>query len=415
MRVKRTIAVLGAIALFGAALPLTSASAGLTQTFTVKMGLGVPKGFSMRVLAPTVGKTATIRIHEGDTVNFKGGAILLPVGQGPQAWKADYATDLDSPFGNFASDPDPDLTAPFPTNAAYKFGLGFIGQGVECGADQASQCEYDGSDNNPVEGILYGGDRFEFGNNQFVQINAEPGETIWAMSGFGAVNNKTTLRIQVVPPGDDTTTQAAIDAAKHELADLEKDTAVALDEKLRKETSKHTTQNGTTVWDAYAGFDTATIALIAMYPTKLVVEKGDKVRWHFSQLQTEDHTVTFPFDHAKDLANNGVVPVCDPDGGGGEGPDTFTVDFETISCTKGDGELELDLTNTMVKRAGDGEFPGGKEHSGVRGSNIPEAPLFPPTEASYDLKFTDTSSTEGYRYACAIHGGFMDGFVIVKP
>ena len=95
MRSRRKIAVLGALALLGTALPLTTVSAGTEQTFTVKMGLGVPKGFSARALAPTVGKTATIRVHEEDTVNFKGGATLLPVGQGPQAWKADYATDLE--------------------------------------------------------------------------------------------------------------------------------------------------------------------------------------------------------------------------------------------------------------------------------------------------------------------------------
>ena len=410
LRSRRHIAAVGAIALLGAALPITSAQGGAPVPITVQMGLNVPNGFSTRALAPTEGKAATIRVHEGAIVNFKNGATLLPVGQGPLAWKADYASDIDSPFGPFDSDPDPDLTEPFPSQASYKLGPGFLGIPSECGAAD-NECVFSGANSDPVEGTLAGGDRGNF----YVQIEAKPGETIWAVPGFGPVNMKTALRIQVVDPLATPTSQAAIDNAKAKLVELERDTAEALDAKLRKTRSKHVNAQGQTVWDAYAGFDTATIALLQMYPAKLVINKGDKIRWHFSQLQVEDHTVTFPFNYAKDLSENGFLPVCDPDGDEGEGPDEFTVDFETFSCPNVEDTLELDLTDEFVAKKGNGEFPGGKEHSGVRGANIPEAPLVPPTEAPFDLKFTDANMGDGYRYACAIHGTFMDGKVFVRP
>jgi plastocyanin len=412
-KLKRT-AALGALALVASLVQVGTASAA--ETFTVQLGLGVPKGFSARALAPREGTTATINIHKGDTVNLVGGANLLPVGQGPLAWKADYATDLDDPFAPFFSDPDADLTEPFPTDAPYKFGPAFIGAPAPCGDDATSQCVFDGSNSNPVTGTLAAGDRSGSDGNWFVRIDANPGQTIWAAPSFGPVNIKTTLRIQVVANNETATTQTAIDAAKAELTTLERDTARALDAKMRRTSTKHKTKSGTVVWDAFAGVDTQTIALLAMYPANLVIHKGDKVRWHFSALQVEDHTVTFPFGYAageNGLANNGVVPVCDPDGDGGEGPDTFTVDFETFECADPTDELELDLTRELVSKSGDGKFPGGKEHSGVRGSNIPETPDTPPNDAPYDLKFTK-KNLDGYKYACAIHGGFMKGFVTVK-
>ena len=415
MRKLKRFAALTAVALVASLTQIGTASAA--ETFTVQMGLGVPKGFSARALAPMEGKAATIRIHKGDTVNLNGGGFLLPVGQGPLAWKADHGTDIDGTWAPFWSDPDADLTDPFPTDAPYKFGPAFLGvPSQDCGDDLASQCVFSGNDPDPVTGTLFSGDRFEGDGNWFVRIDANAGETVWAVPAFGPVNMKTALRIQVVPNPDPATTQAEIDAAKAELTTLERDTAKALDAKLRRTSTKHTTKNGTVVWDAYAGFDTQTIALLQFYPANLVIKKGDKVRWHISQAIVEDHTVTFPFSYAagdNGIGATGVVPVCDPDGDGSEGPDNFTVDFETFTCPDPGDELELDLQMPFISKTGDGKFPGGKEHSGIRGANIPETPNTPGSEAPYDLRFTKKNLT-GYRYACAIHGGFMDGRVIVK-
>jgi plastocyanin len=415
LRKIKVLAAVAAVSMIATLFQVGSASAA--TTFTVKMGVGVPFGFSARAMAPVEGKSATIQIHDGDTVNFKGGAYLLPEGQGPLAWKADYATDIDSPFGPFDSDPDADLEDPFPTDAPYKFGPGFVGQPAPCGGDPSSQCVFDGSNSNPVSGTLAGGDRSGTENNFYVRIDANQGQTIWAAPGFGPVNLKTALRIQIVATNVTGTTQAEIDEARAKYTELERDSAIALNNRLVKKSTKHVTKGGTTVWDAYAGFDTATIALLQMYPRKLVVHKGDKVRWHFSQAQVEDHTVTFPFNYAageNGIGATGVVPVCDPDGDGGEGPDQFTVDFETFQCPEPGDTLELDLQRALVEETGDGKFPGGKEHSGVRGANVPVTPETPNPEGAYDLKFTKTNS-KGFKYACAVHGGFMKGFVVVKP
>jgi plastocyanin len=325
-------------------------------------------------------------------------------------------TEVDSPFANFLSDPDADLSEPFPTDAPYKFGPGFLGQPTPpCGADAASQCAYNGHNSDPVAGVLFAGDVSANDNNFYVRIDANPGETLWAIGEFGGVSIKSVLRIQVVADNATATTQAEIDAAKAQYGALEKDTALALDAKLRKMSTKHKTKSGVTVWDAFAGFDTGTIALLQWYPNKLVIHKGDKVRWHWEQGNNEDHGTGFPFDYGKQQLNEGVVPVCDPDGDNGDGPDTFTVDFETFSCPQGDGDLELDLQREFIAGTGDGKFPGGHEGSGIRGANLPETADTPGTDAAWDVKFTKTSPDKGFKYLCTIHGGFMKGFVVVKP
>jgi plastocyanin len=416
---RRRLSVIASAALTALlVIPTFTGSASAATTYTVQMFVGIPKGFSLRVMAPMTGKAPTVQIHKGDTINLVGGATLLPVGLGPLDWRANYASDVDQPWGPVLTDPDADLTDPFPTVAPLKFGPAFFGiSSDDCGGDLASQCVFDGSDSDPVTGPLVGGDREPYDNNMFVRIDANPGETLWATQMFGPSSFKTVLRIQVIPNGDTATTQDQIDSAKTTLRALERDTAAALDAKLRRTSTKHKLPSGVTVWDAFAGYDTQTFTLLQMYPAKLVVHKGDKVRWHFAQDDVDDHSVTFPFSYAagnNGIGATGVVPVCDPDGDNSDGPDEFTVDFDTFQCPNPGDELELDLQAVFLKKTGDGKYPGGKEHSGIRGGNLPETVFTPPTDGPYDLRFTK-AKLKGYRYACAIHGGFMDGFVVVKP
>lgn len=397
-----------ALAVVAVVTGLLAPSARAATTLTVQIGADVPKGFSSRMYAPQVNGISTIKIHMDDIVNLKGGAGILPVGTGPHEFYSDNGGGLDEPFGFFASDPDADLTDPFPSDAPYKINP-ILTQVVNCGATEDDPCVYDGTG-----GIFNPGDRFPFDGNTFVQIAAQPGDVFWAVTLY-APNRHNVMKIMVVPGGEDTTTQAEIDAAYEHMRAVDVDTAQALDAKLSKTATKHKDkQTGNWVYDAYAGYDTGVIALFAMYPAKIALNEGDTVRWHFDQLEIEIHTATFPFNEGLRIAGEGFLPVCDPDGDAGAGPDSFDVDFETFTCPPGSGDLELDLSRELTAQAGNGKFPGGIESSGVRGLMVPSAPDLPGGGDPWDVKFTKASGKKGYKYLCAVHGSEMSGKIVVK-
>ena len=212
------------------------------------------------------------------------------------------------------------------------------------------------------------GDREPYDGNFFVQIDANPNETVWG-TGLYDPTKDISLRIDVVPGGEDTTTQAEIDAAFDHFHDLDVDEAKAIDAKLRKKATSHNV-GGNKVWDAYVGYDTNVLAIFAMYPKKIVLNKGDTVRYHFDQLNIELHSAVLPVERALDIVANGFLPVCDPDGDGGTDPDNFTVDFETLTCEPGTGNLEFDLQTILTDQAGNGVFNGTDyENSGLRASD----------------------------------------------
>lgn len=409
---KRKLALLVAVTAAMSVLPMVGAEAQTTADFTVELGFGVPHGFSTRTLAPIDHGTPTLNVAMNDVIDLFGGGAVLPEGQGPLQWQSENTREIDAPFGFLASDPDADLVEPFPSEADYKFNLAIdMPTHLDCGATADVPCVADGSE------IVWGGNRFDgpgaADGHFFVEIAATPGTTLWVTSPF-ADNRLSTLKINVVATGVDT--QEFVDDAAARIRSRERDSAAALHEKLSKATTSHRS-GGRTIHDAYAGYDTDTFALLDFYPTKLRIKKGDKVRWHFSTLNIEQHGLAFPLSAGQEAAGNGFLPVCDPDGAG-EGPDTFTVDFQTFTCPEGDGELEIDLTKAMLAETGDGKFPGGPrrvENSGLRGGNIPDdAPGVAGGLDPWDLTFTKKSSNKGYKYICTFHGGFMNAFVVVK-
>lgn len=411
MKTGRKLALLTAIAAVMMGVPVV-ANAQATADYTVEMSFDVPRGFSIRTLAPIDHGTPTLNVTSGAVIDLFGGATLLPEGTGPLQWHSNNSQEVDAPYGLINSDPDGDLEDPFQVDAPYKFNIGGIDtpSDASCGNTADDPCEFDGST------LLHGGNRFTGAPDDpeghfFVKVTAAPNSTLWATSPF-AVSRLSTLKINVVP--SDADTQAEVDAAAATIRALERDAASALHNKLSKASTSHMV-NGRRVWDAYAGYDSATFALFDFYPTRLKIEKGDKVRWHFSQLNIEMHGLAFPLTSAKEIASNAFVPVCDPDGDGGQGPDTFTVDFETFTCPS--GELEFDLTKEFTAESGDGRFPGGTkriENSGLRGANIPSAPGLAGGLDPWDLTFTKATDSTGYKYICTFHGGFMNAFVVVN-
>jgi hypothetical protein len=390
-------------------------SARAATTVTVKVGAGIPRlGYSARMYAPEVEGVPTLSIHKGDTINLQNGAALLPVGMTPDDAYPQYAYEIDSRYGLIATDPDPDLGADSPvgsTHAKYKINLG-PQPPTQCGGDVAGQCIFDGKTAAP-EGILSPGDLDASQGKFYVRIDADAGSTVWSL--FGPPSQHTIMRIMVVPDAAPTTSQAAIDDAFTKYHDRDIDSAQALDAKLNAASGRHKTKTGKIVWDAYAGFDTEVLRIFRMYPGRIVVHEGETVRWHYDQLEGEIHTATFPLTTAADLASNtGFVPVCDLDGDQGVGNDSFTVDFETFTCP--DGLLEVDVTSKVTAQHGNGSLTGTKdfESSGLRGNTVPSGPELVGGEDSWDLTFPNASDAKGYRYACAVHGKFMSGTVIVK-
>ena len=390
-------------------VPIVGAGAQTTADYTIKMGFGVPHGFSARPLAPVVNGVHTINVAMDAVIDLFGGGVILPEGTGPLEWHSENTNEVDAPFGLIASDPDADLEEPFPSDAPYKVNIAGIDTPTDatCGATADDPCDIDGAT------LFNGGDRFASAEGHFyVRVTGNPGTTLWVTSPFG-VSRLVALKIKVVATGVDT--QAFIDTAAEAIKALERDEAAALHAKLSKSTTTHRTSSGRVIHDAFAGYDTDTFALLDFYPTKLVIQRGDKVRWHFGNLSLEQHGLAFPLNAAKNIASNGsFIPVCDPDSDG-EGPDTFTVDFETFTCPE--GELEVDLGRGLTAESGDGKFPGGPqavENSGFRGRNIPSAPGLAGGTDPWDLTFTKTSNDTGYKYICTFHGGFMNAFVVVR-
>jgi hypothetical protein len=407
MRNRRKLAALAVLGLI-AGLLAPSARAGLPAALTVRVGADVPKGFSSRVYAPPIDGVPTIQIHQGDTVNLLGGMGLLPVGTGPYEFYAENGGGIDRPISFFWSDPDPDLEDPFPSEAAVKFNDAFF-LDIGCGGDAGSPCSFDASGPD----FFNPGDREPYGGNTFVEINADPNDTIWAIGGY-APNKDNILRIQIVPGGDDVTTQTELDDAYDRLLARDIDEARSIHAALIEKATSHRVGNRR-VWDAYVGYDTDVLALFAMYPKRIRLNKGDTVRFHFDQLNVEFHSAVFPLNTGLEIAANGFLPVCDPDGDGGTAPDNFTVDFETFTCEAGTGNLEVDLTRPMTAEHGNGTFNGSDhENSGLRGQNVPSVPGVAGGGDPWDLKFGKESNAKGFKYICGFHGAEMKGFVVVK-
>jgi plastocyanin len=333
-----------------------------------------------------------LRVHDGTTVRFNLAgfhtATLMPANVDGDVWAAQNAGGIDKPFSLASSDPD---------DSAYKFNNQAIFPSDPCGTTD-NPCTYDGS-SVVNSGAFVDDPRFS------VTIDGSPGDVIHVIC---LIHPEMRMRITVVSGGDPETTQEQIDARTTRARARDSDSAAALHNKLSKRQSKHVTSNGRVVWDAFAGYDGPGFALLANYPHKLVIRKGQRVRWHSSGLRYEDHTVTFPFDKGRMISRNEAgQPVCDPDGDAGPGPDT-PPELEGPPFCNDPSQLEFDISARFAEMRGDRrhglrDF----DSSGIFGSiDVGKSP--------YTLRFTRTTSNKGLRYLCMIHGTFMDGRVVVK-
>jgi plastocyanin len=352
----------------------------------------------MRFYAPTLDVAA------GDKIEFHLDSFhtttLLPANVDEASWVEDHAGGFTKDYSFVTVDPDD--TAIDPGASGAKPSLKANNQALFpsnplCGTS-GSPCDYTGT------AVVNSGAPQGPGPATFTAtIDAAPGDTVWVIC---LVHPHMRLRINVVASQGSETSQAAIDAYRTQKMKADAEQANALNQKLNSMQTKHRLPSGKVVWDAYAGYDTHSLSLDGMYPKKLVIRKGQTVRWHYPDVY-EDHTVTMPKSKALKLENEFFSLVCDPDGDAGPGPDTQSPPGPP--CGGDFSKIELDLPSRDSFGHGDGVYKAGTdwENSGVRGASIS------PTQTPYDLKFAKASTTKGFKYMCLIHGGFMSGKVVV--
>jgi len=387
VRVKRWASLAVAVGTIAgvAALPATTAQAAATA-YSIQVGgdAGVSGvGFEgMRFLAPP-----DFSVHKGDTItfNFAGfhTATLLPDDQqNPDTWRAQNQAGLGSPYSLVVPDSDDGPTQ-------FEFNNAVVLQSDPSCGTATTPCDYAGN------AVVNSG---AFNSSFTVTIDDNPGASLWVIC---LIHPDMAMHISVVPTGTAATDQAAIDTYKSQTLAADHESARALIPRLEKQT-KHKTSSGLVVWDAFAGFDQDGYGLDGMFPHTLHIKKGQTVRWHFSQLMGNIHTVTFPKSTAVQLNGEFGVPVCE-----GATADTPPTSPNPPFCAD-PTTLELHAPAAALLAAGTHSYRGaGVRSSGVEGVGAPSM-------APYDLKFTKLSSKKGYTYACIVHGGMMNGAVIVS-
>lgn len=389
MRIKRwaSLAVAAGTIAGVAALPATTAEAAATA-YNVQVGgdgqvLGV--GFEgMRFLAPP-----DFSVHKGDTITFTfagfhTATLLTDDQQNPATWRANNQVGLAGATSTYSLVvPDTDDSA---TQLEFNNNV-VLPSNPQCGTT-TTPCDYDG------KSIVNSG---AFSSTFTVTIDDQPGASIWVLC---LIHSDMAMHISVVPDATPATAQTAISSYKSSTLAADHESAKALIPKLEKQT-KHRTSTGP-VWDAYAGFDQDGYGLDGMFPSALHIKKGQTVRWHFSQLMGNLHTVSFPKSQAVKLNAAFGAPVCE-----GASGDTAPTSQAPPFCTD-PTTLELHIPAAAVLPSGNHRYSGSGLHSsGIEGHGAPSM-------APYDLKFTHVSNKKGFRYACIIHGAMMSGTVIVS-
>ncbi len=399
MKRRKRAGALVALAVLGSLFVPSSAKAATTYEIEVGQSffeVGVP-GFSARIYP------GSIKVHSGDTIHFSDHLAMLPEGVYPQDYFAENVWTNGARYSFLQNDPDegPD---------AVKINLAEDLE-TQCGTKD-NPCVW-GRNNDPIlpafpeeqEGV-------EPDFSVWVTIEAEPGTTLWG-SSVAAADINTNIKVEVVGPQEAASTQEELDARAAALKAKDYEDALALHSKMNAKRTFHRNAAGQRVYDIWAGSTGGPIELIAFYPKKISVPKGARVMYHF-QDEVEPHTATFGGRKARELGQNGFMPVCDPDGDEGTSPDLPATFSETEPPCADMSQFELDVDQRIVDETGNGRVTGNSdlENSGVK------TPIFP-EETSYDaqpwtVKMADRSSDKGFKYICLVHGGFMSGRVVVK-
>ena len=403
MRKRASLFLVAGLFASSAILPGGTAHANHGGNLTVQVSQrlqGVP-GESLRFLAPY-----TIRVHRGDTVTFdlRGAhsAALLPEDVGAQDWLDE---NWYSPTGRYSPVVQDDEAGELVDN----FHMIDAPSDPACGRTGEPACEYNGN------ALVYSGTVFgeEPGEGQpfpetmtfTTTIDAQAGTRIWIVN---LVFPRERMKILVVPNGEPATTQTEIDTARAQQLAHDQEWADAMHAKMKSKRSSHVAQDGTRVWDAWAGIDNDHASLNQFYPRKLKVKKGQRIRWHFSQDLNQVHTVSMPFPRIFDEPFEffGSFECDSPNAADTPAPPPASPDAEPV-CPAGT-TLEFEF-GPFLTGAGNGTWSGPNdiEHSGIRGADLQH--LSPPMhyQDPFTVKMNRTTGKSPMQYVCAIHDGMF--------
>jgi plastocyanin len=381
---KRLLAALALAAITAALLPVSPAQAA--TTYTVEVGGDAGKAFSWRFYP------SAIKVAEGDTIQFNAMVDLTAAGESAEEWREKYAGDVDDPYYLWQSDED---------DSSEKLNLGVLWEfvGPPCGTTDAP-CSYTGDE-------IHNGLPFLSEDPGFsVVVNAAPGTVFYAVNLFGGQSH---MRIQVVEPGE-ASTQAELDARSAELKERDTALAGALFNSLNNP-EKHK-EDGKVVWDAYAGYDTRNLSFFVNFPRKMKVNKGDKVRYHF-ELENELHSASSFTPKAFEVFEQSFLPVCDPDGDEGPGPDNESLP-EPPFC-EDPSQLEVDFHELFFGQAGNGRHTSANdfESSGIRTPESLQGGGF--GDGKYwDVRMDKPNTEKGWKFICLFHGPQMNNRILVR-
>ena len=386
VRRLRLVAAVAIVGLMGSLLVAPLEAGAAPADYVVS--LGSQKLFKLAAPAPALGTrfyAPSLRVHRGDTIKFKGSAALALANVRIKRWVRNNTGGTGKKWAIAQRDRDePKQHLKLNNRVIFNAQQG-------CGYG-AKPCGYDGS-RVVANGAFFGRPKF------VVKVNAGVGDVFWALN---LIQPRARLRIEVVAKGAKATKQSAIDRYKRR--HIRRDAARALAQHRRLLNYNRITRDssGTLVRHALAGADGKGYVLFGMYPRKANIRRGQKVKWHFSQLRYEDHSVTLPAGKAARVAQNGFTPFCDT----GSGPDKPPQIEGPPFCNNPD-DLELDLKPKFVYKRGNKRYRGGDySSSGLEGANINVG------ADPYTLKFTKTNR-KGYKYICLLHP-FMKGKVGVR-
>ncbi|MDQ3985180.1 MAG: hypothetical protein M3280_01600 [Actinomycetota bacterium] len=376
-----------------ATLAISNATAGETTTYEVVVGKYLVPDASWAT--STRFFPSTIKVHQNDLLHFTSElpetATLLPAGQLPGTWVKANWKGIGKPWSSFVADPNDGATA-------RRINMRSIAPSHFCGWPGQDPCSFDAS-GDAVDGVMSsglslatsgGGDTFVNRELDFtVRVTAPAGTTFYVLS---LSHPKMRMKVEVVAEEVVASDQAAIDATSA----TQTTTDLNLAKSLNKEYSarrEYTLVRGAKVWKAWAGVDTPKVSLLRMYPLKLVINKGEKVKFNFSQLVSQAHTVTFPLSKALEIAAGSPRPSCEEDGV--DSPPTL----DTYPFCDDPAQLEFEIPAAIGKKAGDGVYLGGTdfESSGVRGGG------FATNKKAHVIKFAARSNVNGFVWGCMVH------------
>jgi plastocyanin len=384
---------LGVTAIFIVVRPALPARAQTQGTFEVEIGQ-LTKSVAAESMAFY---PSALKVHSGDIIHFSNefgaipetgvhGVLALPPGEEPREWELENASNLDGEWAFFQTDPDDDpgespsaLKGNWRTLLPTDLSCGTRDNPCITGTSAASRTPMNSGVSDPLDFSL--------------KIEAEPGTRIWMIC---PIHTAMKMKVDVVADDEAVTTPEQI--ASHNTAKLREATEKAkrLDDRFSSRRTSVLRKDGTRLWDAWPGVDRGTVSLIKMYPDKLQISKGDSVKWHFEEMRSELHSVSFPLNDALDVHNAPwLTLVCDPDTDQGVAQD---IDPLGGPCGPPSDAWEFDIHPRFYFPFGNRRMRGDEyESSGLRGAiaGISHEP--------FTMRFPQSSGPAPFDFGCQLH------------